>query len=71
MVIAFGIFAVSVVLCLWAADFIGQDVALDSMKRAGLIIGVLGAALSAIFLLLSGRRSGAQAPRPPNAGPNF
>ena len=70
--LALALLSVSLVLCLWAAGFIDGSVAGHASRKIVLIIGILGTAFAAAFLVLGSRRSGQDTRRPPSSfGPNF
>jgi hypothetical protein len=49
LTLAFGLLAVCILVCLWAAGLIGQEIADESLRRTLFIIGAVGAALSLIY----------------------
>lgn len=69
--ITFAVLAVSIVLCLWAGDFIGGDVAESSTKRLLMIVGIIGIASTVIYGVLSNRRPPEATKNEPNSGPKF
>lgn len=71
LIVTFSVLAVSVVLCLWAGDLIGGELAASSMKKSLMIVGIVGICATVIYGVLSGRKSSPPKDRAPNSGPQF
>jgi arginine exporter protein ArgO len=69
--IAFVALAVSIVLCLWAVDVIGGDVAGDTSKKLVLVIGIIGITSTVVYGVLSTRQPSDKTKSEPNSGPKF
>ena len=73
LVVAFALFTICTVFCLWGIGVIQFAEASDTLRRVLLVVGAVGIAASGAFFVMGGRKS---APAPSsesklNSGPKF